>query len=328
MVRVAINGFGRIGRLVLRAGYDRLDVVAINDIGDIRTSAHLLKYDSVHRKFSPEVRTEGSDLIINKKKIRFLCERDPQKLPWKEMGIDVVLECTGIFTDRSGAGKHIMAGAKKVLISAPWKGEEFVQTIVKGVNDHKMRGECILSLGSCTTNSLVPVIKVLLENFGIERGFITTVHSYTNDQQILDLVHKDLRRARAAAVNLVPTSTGAAKAVKEVFLELSGKLDGVAIRVPTPDGSLTDFVALLAKEAKAEDINLAMKKACETYLKGVMEYCDEEIVSSDIIGNPHSAIFDATLTKSNGKLCKVFSWYDNEWGFSNRMVETAIIIAE
>ncbi|MFH1511233.1 MAG: type I glyceraldehyde-3-phosphate dehydrogenase [Candidatus Woesearchaeota archaeon] len=328
MVRVAINGFGRIGRLVLRAGYGKLDFAAINDIGDLKESAHLLKYDSVHGKFSEKIRVEGSELVVAKTRMRFLSVREPEKLPWKELGIDVVLECTGLFTDRPGAGKHIVAGAKKVLISAPWKGTEHVTTIVKGVNDDRIKGEFILSCGSCTTNSLVPVIKVLLERFGIEKGFITTVHSYTNDQQILDLAHKDLRRSRAAAINIVPTSTGAAKAVKEVFPELAGKLDGVAIRVPTPDGSLTDFVAILAREASVQEINDSMKQACETHLKGVMEYCDEEIVSRDIIGNPHSAIFDSTLTKANGRLCKVFSWYDNEWGFANRMVELALKMAE
>jgi glyceraldehyde 3-phosphate dehydrogenase len=324
MVRVAINGFGRIGRLVLRAGYKKLDFVAINDLGDIKTMAHLLKYDSVHGRFPGEVRVQGNDLVVDGKAIKYFSQKEPEKLPWHELGVDVLLECTGIFIDRAGAGKHIIAGAKKVLISAPWKGNEFVQTIVRGVNDHKIRGEYVLSCGSCTTNSLVPVIKVLLDNFGIEKGFMTTVHSYTNDQNILDLPHKDLRRARAAAINMVPTSTGAAISVKEIFPELSGRLDGIAIRVPTPDGS----VGILGRETTVAEVNKAMKDACDSYLKGVMEYCDEPIVSRDVVGNPHSAIFDSTLTKVNGRLVKVFSWYDNEWGFSNRMVEIAQMMGE
>jgi glyceraldehyde 3-phosphate dehydrogenase len=328
MVRVAINGFGRIGRLVLRAGYKKLDFVAINDLGDIKTMAHLLKYDSVHGRFPGEVRVQGNDLVVDGKAIKYFSQKEPEKLPWHELGVDVLLECTGIFIDRAGAGKHIIAGAKKVLISAPWKGNEFVQTIVRGVNDHKIRGEYVLSCGSCTTNSLVPVIKVLLDNFGIEKGFMTTVHSYTNDQNILDLPHKDLRRARAAAINMVPTSTGAAISVKEIFPELSGRLDGIAIRVPTPDGSVTDFVGILGRETTVAEVNKAMKDACDSYLKGVMEYCDEPIVSRDVVGNPHSAIFDSTLTKVNGRLVKVFSWYDNEWGFSNRMVEIAQMMGE
>jgi glyceraldehyde 3-phosphate dehydrogenase len=328
MIRVAINGFGRIGRLFLRAGYQKVEIVAINDLGDIKTMAHLLKWDSVHGKFAGEVHADGTDLVVDGKHIKTFSMKEPEKLPWKDLGIDVVVECTGAFTDRAGSGKHIVAGAKKVLISAPWKGTEFVRMVVRGANDEKIKGECIISCGSCTTNSLVPVIKVLLEKFGIEKGFMTTVHSYTNDQQILDLGHKDLRRARAAAVNMVPTSTGAAAAVKEIFPELAGKLDGWAIRVPTPDGSLTDFVAILGKDTTVDEINRAMKEAAEGSLKGVLEYCDEQIVSRDIVGNPASAIFDATLTKVNGRLVKVFSWYDNEWGFSNRMVELCQLMGQ
>jgi glyceraldehyde 3-phosphate dehydrogenase len=328
MVRVGINGFGRIGRLFLRAGYKKLDIVAVNDLGDIKTSAYLLRYDSVHGKFPVEVKIEGNDLLVEGKRIKYFSQKEPEKLPWRDLNIDVVVECTGAFTDRAGAGRHIVAGASRVLISAPWKGNEFIQTVVRGVNDYKIHGEFILSCGSCTTNSLVPVIKVLLDNFGIEKGFMTTVHSYTNDQNILDLHHKDLRRGRAAAINMVPTSTGAATAVKEIFPQLSGKLDGIAIRVPTADGSVTDLVAVLSRETTVEELNMVMKSACQAHLKGVMEYCDEPIVSRDIVGNASSAIFDATLTKVNGRLVKVFSWYDNEWGFSNRMVEVVQMMGE
>jgi glyceraldehyde 3-phosphate dehydrogenase len=324
MVRVAINGFGRIGRLVTRAGHKKLDIVAINDLGDAKTMAHLLKYDSIHGIFDPEVKAEKEFIAIDGKKIRYCSEKDPEKLPWKELGVDVVLECTGIFTSKEGCMKHIRAGAKKVLLSAPAKGEDPIPTIVIGVNNGKIAGQQILSNASCTTNSLAPVLKVLLEKFGIDKGFMTTVHSYTNDQNILDLPHKDLRRARAAALNMVPTSTGAAIAMKEIFPELEGKLDGLAIRVPTPDGSITDLTVALGRPATVEEINRTMKDAADTYLKGVLAYTEDEIVSSDIVGNPASSIFDAKLTKVNGRLAKLFAWYDNEWGFSNRMVETVI----
>lgn len=322
MVRIAINGFGRIGRLIFRAGYKDLDIVAINDLGDIKTMAHLLKYDSVHKKFEADIKVEGEYLIVDGKKIKMLAERDPEKLPWKELNIDVAVECTGIFTNKEGAGKHITAGAKKVFISAPAKDD--IPYIVKGGNDDKLAAAIeggILCNASCTTNSLVPVLQVLEENFGIESGLMTTIHSYTNDQKILDLPHKDLRRARAAAVNIIPTSTGAAKAAGKVLPGMVGKLDGYAVRVPTPDGSLTDFTCILKKEATAEEVNAAMKKAAEGFLKGVLEYTDEPLVSTDIVGNPASSIFDSGITKCIGKLCKVGAWYDNEWGFSNRMVE-------
>jgi glyceraldehyde 3-phosphate dehydrogenase len=288
--------------------------------------AHLLQYDSVHGRFG-EVSTDGNNLVVGGKSIAFLSEKEPEKLPWKDMDVDVVVESTGFFVTKPEASKHLAAGAKKVLISAPWKGEDPVQTIVRGVNDEKAAGQDIVSNASCTTNSLVPVVKVLLDKFGIEKGLMTTIHSYTNDQKILDLPHKDLRRARAAAVNMIPTSTGAAKAVKEVLPELDGKLDGTAVRVPTSDGSLTDFTAVLSRETSVEEVNSAMREAADGPMKGILQYSEEELVSTDIVGNPHSSIFDSKLTKVHGSLVKVFMWYDNEWGFSNRMVETIELMA-
>ncbi|MBI2128834.1 type I glyceraldehyde-3-phosphate dehydrogenase [Candidatus Woesearchaeota archaeon] len=330
MVRVAINGFGRIGRLVFRAGYKdkNIEFVAVNDLGDAKTMAHLLKYDSIHRLFPGKVEVKDNNLVVDGKEIKFLSEKDPEKMPWKDLKVDVVVESTGIFTTREGASKHIKAGAKKVLISAPVKGEEKVQTIVRGVNDNKCGGNDLISNASCTTNSLIPVVSVLQAKFGIEAGLMTTIHSYTNDQRILDLPHSDLRRARAAALNIIPTSTGAAKASSEVIPELKGKMDGYAVRVPTPDGSLTDLTVLLKKETTAEELNKVMKEASETYLKGVLQYTEEPIVSTDIIGNPHSSIFDASLTKVIGRLAKVCAWYDNEWGFSLRMIETIKLMAK
>ena len=325
MIKVAINGFGRIGRLVLRAGIKdkEIDFVAVNDLGDIATMAHLFKYDSVHGIYPGRVEVDGKDLVVDGKRIKFLSEKDPIKLPWKQLGVDIVVESTGVFVKRDDIMVHIRAGAKKVLLSAPAKGDEPVQTIVRGVNDDKCAGNDIISNASCTTNSIVPVVMVLEQKFGIEGGFLTTVHSYTNDQKILDLPHKDLRRARAAAVNIIPTSTGAAKSVSDVFPGLKGKMDGIAMRVPTPDASISDLTIVLKKKTTAEEINKEMKKAAETYLKGILEYSEEELVSSDIIGNPHSAIVDGKLTKVvNGNIAKVFSWYDNEWGFSMRMIET------
>ena len=323
MINVAINGFGRIGRLVFRAGWNdkEINFVAVNDLWDVATMAHLLKYDSVHKKFPGAVEVKGNSVFVEGKEIKFFSERDPEKLPWKELGVDVVVESMGIFTSKEGAMKHIKAGAKKVLISAPAK-DDSIPTIIKGVNDSSAEGADVVSNGSCTTNSIVPVIEVLEKHWGIENGFLTTVHSYTNDQNILDLPHKDLRRARSAAINIIPTSTGAAKAVAKVFPQLKGKLDGLALRVPTPNGSITDLTVVLKKEATVEEINSAMKKAAEGHLKGVMEYSTEPLVSSDIVGNPHSSVFDATLTMCNGKLAKLAAWYDNEWGFSNRMIET------
>jgi glyceraldehyde 3-phosphate dehydrogenase len=322
MINIAINGFGRIGRLVLRAGIADKDInfVAINDLGDIKTMAHLLKRDSVHGKFDGTIEVKENDMIINGKAVRFISERDPTKLPWKELNVDVVFESTGVFTTEEALNMHIQAGAKKVLLSAPAK-EGSITTVVMGVNEKDAKGKVFVSNASCTTNSLAPLLKVIESKFGIEKGFMTTIHSYTNDQQILDLPHKDLRRARSAAINMIPTSTGAAKAVGLVLPALEGKMDGISVRVPTPDGSYTDVTLNLKKEASAEEINKAIKNAASGELKGIVEYSEEELVSSDIIGNPHSSIFDSKQTKINGKMLKFGTWYDNEWGFSNRMIE-------
>jgi glyceraldehyde 3-phosphate dehydrogenase len=321
-VKVGINGFGRIGRLVLKAARkSNLDIVGINDITDAPTLAHLLKYDSIHGKYPGEVGYDGGFMIVEGKKIKVTAEKDPTKLPWGELGVQLVVESTGIMKDKKDAGKHITAGAKKVLISAPAK--EHDGTFVVGVNDkdYDKSKHDVISIGSCTTNCLAPVVKVLLDNFGIEKGFMTTIHSYTNDQKILDLPHKDLRRARAAALSMIPTSTGAAKAIAEVLPALKGKMDGIAIRVPTPDASLVDLAVILSKEATKDDINKAMKAASEGAMKGILQYTSEPLVSVDIIGNSHSSIFDSELTMAKGNIAKVFSWYDNEWGFSCRMVE-------
>lgn len=322
-MKVAINGFGRIGRLVLRAakGTD-MEIVAINDITDTATLAHLLKYDSIHGRYSGDVKAEGNDLVVDGKHIPISKEFDPEKLPWKSFGVDVVLECTGRFTNKEDAAKHIKAGARKVLISAPAKGHD--GTFIPGINSdlYDPKTHDVISIGSCTTNCLAPVAKVLLDNFGIEKAYMTTIHAYTNDQQILDAPHTDLRRARAAALSMIPTTTGAAKAIAQVIPELTGKMDGCAIRVPVPDASIIDLTVLLNKEATAEQINSAMKKAAESGpLSNTLEYCTDPIVSTDVIGNPHGSVFDAQLTSTQGKLAKVFSWYDNEWGFCNRMIE-------
>ncbi len=321
-VKIGINGFGRIGRLVMRAAKGtNVEFVGINDITDAPTLAHLLKYDSIHRRFQGEVGHDGNNLIVDGKKIPIMAEKDPGALPWAKLGADIVIESTGKFTDKESAGKHIAAGAKKVLISAPAKKHD--GTFVIGVNDNQYdkAKHHVISIGSCTTNCLAPFTKVLLDNFGIEKGFMTTIHSYTNDQRILDLPHKDLRRARAAALSMIPTTTGAAKAIAEVIPELKGKLDGCAIRVPTPDGSLVDLAVILGRDVTVEEINAAMKKAAAGPLKGVLEFTEEPIVSSDVIGNPHSSVFDSKMTQASGKFAKVFSWYDNEWGFSSRMVD-------
>lgn len=321
-VKVAINGFGRIGRLTFKAlmQKDNVEVVAINDLTDTKTLAHLLKYDSVHGKFPGEVSHESNAIVVNGKSITVSAERDPANLPWGKLGVEVVLESTGLFVDEENAGKHLKAGAKKVVISAPAKGN--ITTIVLGVNEDAMTGEeSIVSNASCTTNCLAPMAKVLDDNFGIEKGFITTVHAYTADQNLQDAPHKDLRRARAAAYSIVPTSTGAAKAVGLVLPHLQGKLDGIAMRVPIPDGSLTDFTLELKKEASIEEINAAMKKASETTMKGILEYTEDPIVSIDIIGNTHSCIFDSALTSVSGKMVKVVGWYDNEAGYSNRAAD-------
>jgi glyceraldehyde 3-phosphate dehydrogenase len=326
MLRVAINGFGRIGRMVLRAGIkDKgLEFVAINDLTDAKTLAHLLKHDTVHGKFPGEVKVKGSSLVVNGKELKVFAEKEPEKLPWKKLKIDVVFESTGVFRTKELASKHITAGAKKVMISAPAKGDEPVRTIVIGVNDkeYDKKKDDVISTASCTTNCLTPVVRVLADRFGIKRGFMTTIHAYTNDQRILDLPHKDLRRSRAAAANIIPTSTGATKATALAVPEMAGKMDGMAVRVPVPCGSLTDFVCELNKKVTVEEINKAMKSASEGYLKGVLEYSEEDLVSSDIVGNPASSIFDSKLTKViGGNLVKVVAWYDNEWGYAKRMID-------
>lgn len=324
--KVAINGFGRIGRLTFRAllKKENIEVVAINDLTDTATLAHLLKYDSAQGKFDGTISSEKDSLIVNGKKIKISAEKDPKNLPWKELAIDIVLESTGRFVDEESAGGHLTAGAKKVVISAPAKGN--IPTIVLGVNDDILKGdEKILSNASCTTNCLAPMAKVLDDNFGIENGYITTVHAYTADQNLQDAPHKDLRRARAAALSIVPTSTGAAKAVGLVLPHLKGKLEGIAMRVPVPTGSLTDLTVVLKKETTAEEVNAAMKKAAEGPMKGILQYLEEPLVSVDIVGNPHSCILDAELTAANGTLVKIVGWYDNEAGYSNR---TADLIAK
>ena len=326
-MKVGINGFGRIGRTLLRYARGRYDyqIVAINDITDPGTLAHLLKHDSIHGTYSADVSIDGDYLVVDGDRIRVLSERDPAKLPWRELGVDVVLESTGLFRDRAGAGKHLQAGAKKVVISAPGKEPDI--TVVLGVNfdTYDPKKHHIISNASCTTNCLAPVAKVLHESFGIEHGLMTTIHSYTNDQRILDLPHKDLRRARAAAMNMIPTTTGAANAVGLVLPDLAGKLDGISVRVPTPDVSLVDLVVCLKREATADEINGAVRAAAQGPLKGILVYCEEPLVSSDFIGNPASSIFDAEYTKSYGTFAKVLSWYDNEWGYSCR---TADLIAK
>lgn len=333
MVKIAINGFGRIGRISFRniQRKSNVEVVAINDLTDATTLAHLLKYDSVHGRFDGEVYAEGEYLVVNGKKIRVYAERDPENLPWGELGIDIVIESTGIFRNKEKMGKHIKAGAKKVILTVPADNAEDVDaTVVLGVNDDILTKEmtCI-SNASCTTNCLAPVAKVLNDNFGIVRGLMNTVHSYTNDQNILDLPHKDLRRARAAAVSIIPTSTGAAKAVGLVIPELKGKLDGLSMRVPTPDGSVVDLTVELSRSVTKEEINAAMKVASEGPMKGILEYTEDPIVSCDIIGNPHSSIFDSKLTMvMNGNMVKVVSWYDNENGYSNRVCDLAEKLAK
>ena len=325
MTRVAINGFGRIGRNVLRAAYARsadIEIVAINDLTDPKTLAHLLRYDSVLGRFAHTVEVTADGIAIDGKEIRVLAERDPAALPWKELDVPIVLESTGFFTSREGATKHLTAGASKVVISAPATDPDV--TLVLGVNDaaYDPATHHIISNASCTTNCLAPVAKILLDEFGIERGFMTTTHAYTNDQSILDLPHADLRRARAAAVNVIPTSTGAAKAIGLVVPELKGRLDGIAMRVPVPDGSVVDLVLELGREASVEEINSAIKaKADKGALAGILEYTEDPIVSSDVIGSSYSSVFDSKLTMANGKMAKVISWYDNEFGYSNRVVD-------
>ena len=326
-IKVGINGFGRIGRLLYRAAIERnanIDFVAVNDLAEAKILAHLLKYDSVHGRFNGTVEAKDNKLIVNGKELKVLSQRDPALLPWKDLGVYLAVESTGLFRDRASASKHLQAGAKKVLISAP-AGDPDI-TIVLGVNDQLYDHEKhnILSNASCTTNCLAPTAKVLNDNFGLKTGLMTTTHSYTNDQKVQDLVHKDLRRARAAAVNIIPTSTGAAKAVGLVLPACAGKLNGIALRVPTPDVSIVDLVAILEKEATAEEINAAFKKAAEGPLKGILEYTEDPIVSSDVLHSTYSAVFDADSTMvigDKGNFVKVLSWYDNEWGFSCRMVD-------
>jgi len=321
--KIAINGFGRIGRIFLRhlmKYKDQVEIVGINDITDAPTLAHLFKYDSVHRTYPGSVSYDGSYLIVDGVKIPVSAERQIETLPWKN-NVDIVFESTGVYRKKEQLEKHLANGAKKVVLSAPAK-DEVDATIVMGVNHNILTGnERIISNASCTTNCLAPMVKVLNDNFGIETGFMVTVHAYTNDQRILDLPHSDLRRARAAAVNMIPTTTGAAKAVGLVIPELKGKLNGYAVRVPVSDGSLTDFTAVLSKTVTKDEVNQAMKKAAETYLKGILEYTEEPLVSSDIVGNPHSCIFDAQLTQVSGNLVKVVGWYDNEYGYAARCVD-------
>ncbi|MEX0648240.1 MAG: type I glyceraldehyde-3-phosphate dehydrogenase [Balneolaceae bacterium] len=322
--KVGINGFGRIGRLVMRSiikyQSNNIDVVGINDLTDAKTLAHLFKYDSVHGKFDGEVYADGSDIVINGTKIVVSAERDPANLKWGDLGAEVIVESTGFFRDDKTAGKHLEAGAKKVIISAPGSGD--LQTIVLGVNEEEIdKSNNIFSNASCTTNCLAPMVKVLDDAFGVEKGFMTTIHAYTGDQQLVDGPHKDMRRARAAAQNIIPTTTGAAAAVGLVLPHLDGKLDGGAVRVPVPDGSLTDFTAVVKKDVTEQDVLNAFKQAAEGSLKGILEYSEEELVSTDIIGNPHSCIFDSGTIKVDGNLVKVIGWYDNEAGYSARTAE-------
>ena len=329
MVRVAINGFGRIGRMVFYAGFNDPAIVwvAINDLVDTKTLAHLLKYDSVHGRFPGEVSYNNEGIIVNDKFIRVLAEKEPEKLPWNDLNVDVVVESTGFFTDRAGAEKHLKAGAKKVLISAPGKGVDI--TIVKGVNEHLYDKEKhhLISNASCTTNCLAPMVKVLYDNFGVVHGFMNTVHAYTADQRLVDAPHKDYRRARSAAVSIIPTTTGAARTVGEVIPELKGKLDGISLRVPVPDGSVVDFVCEVKKDTSIEEINNLFKSVAGYHLKGVLEYTEDPIVSVDIIHNPHSCIFDSLSTNViDQRFVKVIGWYDNEWGYSCRMIDVLKIL--
>lgn len=326
-IKVAINGFGRIGRLSFRQLLQKpnVEIVAINDLTDNETLAYLLKYDSIHGLFSGEVIADENSITVNGKRINAYAEKDPKLLPWRELEVDVVLESTGRFVDEAGAGQHLQAGCKKVIISAPAKGN--VPTIVIGVNDNSLVGtETIISNASCTTNCLAPMAKVLDDTFGIEKGFMTTVHAYTADQNLHDAPHKDLRRARAAALSIVPTSTGAAKAIGLVLPNLKGKLDGNALRVPVPDGSLTDFTVVLKRNVTAEEINAALKVASEGTMKGILQYATDPIVSTDIVGNSHSCIVDSELTTATGNLAKVVGWYDNEFGYSSRIADLVTVI--
>ena len=330
-VKVGINGFGRIGRNFFRAVMQRggpIDIVSVNDITEPAVLANLLKYDSIHGVLDAEVKATGDGVAVDGKELRVTAERDPAKLPWKSLGVDVVIESTGLFTDREKAEKHLEAGARKVVISAPAKGEDI--TIVMGVNDaeYDPAKHTVISNASCTTHCVVPLAKVLHDAFGIERGFMTTVHAYTNDQNLLDLPHKDLRRGRAAAINIVPASTGAAKATALAMPEMKGRLDGTALRVPVPDGSITDLVCIVQRDATIDDVNRAYLEASQAAnFKGIIQYTEDPIVSSDIVGNSHSCILDARSTMTNANMVKVMGWYDNEWGYSNRLVDLVSKIA-
>jgi glyceraldehyde 3-phosphate dehydrogenase len=329
-VKVGINGFGRIGRNFLRAALKQgadVEIVGVNDLTDAKTLAHLLKYDSVHKILDREVEAGDGQISVGGKAFRVTAERDPGALPWKELGADIVIESTGFFTEADKARAHLDAGAKKVVISAPAKGEDI--TVVMGVNDdlYDSAKHNVISNASCTTNSVVPMAKVLKDSFGIEKGFLTTVHAYTNDQNLLDLVHKDMRRARAAAINIVPSTTGAAKATSLAIPELKGKLDGTSLRVPVPDGSVSDLVCILDREVTVDEVNSAFEKAAgEGRLKGILRYTEDPIVSSDIVGDPHSCILDGLATMAIGNLVKTLGWYDNEWGFSNRLVNLVQLV--
>ncbi|MDX6351280.1 MAG: hypothetical protein QOF84_6070 [Streptomyces sp.] len=328
-IRVGINGFGRIGRNFFRAALEQgadIEIVAVNDLGDTATTAHLLKYDTILGRLKAEVSHTADTITVDGHTIKVLSERNPSDIPWGELGVDIVIESTGIFTSGEAAGKHITGGAKKVIISAPAKGEDI--TIVMGVNHDKYDAAShhIISNASCTTNCVAPMAKVLLENFGIVKGLMTTVHAYTNDQRILDFPHSDLRRARAAAENIIPTTTGAAKATALVIPELAGKLDGIAMRVPVPTGSVTDLVVELEREVTKDEVNAAFQKAAEGQLKGLLEYTEDPIVSSDIVNQPASCTFDSLLTMVQGKSVKIIGWYDNEWGYSNRLVDLTTFI--
>ena len=330
-IKVGINGFGRIGRNVFRVITERedIDVVAINDLADARTLSILLKYDSVHGKFDGDIEAKEDVIVVKGKEVKLTKEKDPARLPWKELGVDIAIESTGIFTKKADCAKHLEAGAKKVILSAPSK-DQLDATIVMGINENDLSPEHkIVSNASCTTNCLAPLVKVINDNFQIEKGLMTTIHAYTNDQKVADMMHKDLRRARAAAINIIPTTTGAAKAIGEVIPDLKGKLDGMAMRVPVANGSVTDLVATVKKNVSREEVNSALKAAADNELNGILEYCEDPIVSSDIIGNEHSCILDAMSTcVIDGNLIKVIGWYDNEWGYSNRMVDLAELIAK
>lgn len=329
-VKVAINGFGRIGRNTFRAGMDdkEIEFVAVNDITNAQTLAHLLKHDSVYGILDREVKATENSILVENKEVKVLSERDPAALPWDELGVEIVIESTGLFCKREDAVKHLEAGAKKVIITAPAKGEDI--TVVIGVNEDKLKAEHrIISNASCTTNCLAPVAKVLVDNFGISQGFMTTVHAYTGDQRILDAPHKDLRRARTTAMSIIPTSTGAAKATALVIPELKGKMDGIAMRVPVPDGSVVDFVAVLEKEVTVEEVNEAVKRAADTgRMRGILAYTEEPLVSVDVIGNTYSSVFDGLSTMANGQMVKVVSWYDNELAYSCRVIDLVKLVAE